>query len=48
MQRTFQNIQTDAAQLVDIWVVDLGKKSDLGRSHRIVVGEKELKLEDAR
>lgn len=37
LQRTLQNIKTDAAQLVNIWVVDLGEKSNLRRGHRIVV-----------
>lgn len=45
--RTFQDIETDAAKLVDIWVEDLGEKTDLGRCHGIVVREEQLQLECA-
>lgn len=44
---TLQNIQADAAQTVDVGVVDLGEETDLGRRHGIVVREEQLKLEDA-
>ena len=37
LRRTLQYIQADAAELVDIWVVDFGQESDLGRCHGIVV-----------
>jgi hypothetical protein len=45
--RTLQNIQADAAQLVDVGVVYLGQEPDLGRVHGVVVGEEELELEHA-
>ena len=48
LKRTLQHIQTDAAQLINVWVIDLGEKSDFWRSHRVVVWQKELKLEYAR
>lgn len=45
--RTFQDIEADAAKLVDIGVEDLGKEANLGRCHGVVVGEKQLKVERA-
>jgi hypothetical protein len=44
---TLQNIQADAAETVDVGVVDLGQETDFGRGHRIVVGQEQLKTEDA-
>ncbi len=44
---TLENVQTNAAQPVDVGVVDFGKEADFGRSHRVVIWQKELKLEDA-
>jgi hypothetical protein len=44
---TLQDIKADAAQPVDVWVVDFGEEADLGRSHGVVVGEEQLQLEDA-
>ena len=44
---TFQDIQTDTTKLVDIGMVDLGQKPNLGRSHGIVIWQEELKLEYA-
>lgn len=46
-QLTLEDVQTDAAQSVDVGVVDLGEEADLGRGHGVVIGEKELELEDA-
>ena len=37
LQRTLQYIQADAAELVNVWVVDFSKKPDLRRCHGIVV-----------
>lgn len=45
--RTFQDVETDAAKLVDVWVEDLGEKSNLGRCHGVVVREEQLQLECA-
>lgn len=45
--RTFQDIQADTAQLVDVRVEDLGEEADLGRDHRVIVGEEELEFEGA-
>lgn len=42
---TFQNIEADATELIDVRVEDLGQEANLGRSHRIVLGQKQLKLE---
>ena len=39
---TLENIQTDSAQFVDVWMVDFCKKSNLGRGHRIVFGQEQL------
>jgi len=44
---TLENIETDTAKLVDIWVIDLCQKADLGGSHGVVVWKKELEFEDA-
>lgn len=35
---TLEDIETDPAKLVNIWVVDLCQEADFGRSHWIVVG----------
>jgi len=42
-----EHIQTDAAELVDVGVVDLGQEADLWWGHGVVVWEKELELEYA-
>jgi len=42
-----EHIQADPAQLVDVWMVDLGEEADLGRDHGVVVRQEELELEDA-
>lgn len=39
---TLEDIEANAAQPVDIGVVDLGKEADLGGSHGVVVWQKEL------
>lgn len=46
IEPTLEDVKTDAAKLVDIWVKDLCKKSNLGRCHGVVVGEEELEAED--
>ncbi len=35
---TLQNIETDAAKLINIRMVDLGEEPDLWRGHRVIVG----------
>ena len=42
----FQHVEADPADLVDVGVVDLGKEPDLGRSHRVLLGQKQLQVED--
>ena len=37
VQPTFEDIQTDTAKLVNIWVIDLGEEPDLWWGHGIVV-----------
>jgi hypothetical protein len=44
---TLQDVEADAAQPVDVWVVDLGKEADLGWGHGVVVWEEQFELEDA-
>lgn len=44
--RTFEDIKTDTSQLVNVGMVDLGQKSDLGWRHWVVVWQEELELED--
>lgn len=46
-EHTLQDVQADAPQTVDVWVVDLGEKADLGWGHGVVVWEEEFKLENA-
>lgn len=43
---TFQHVKADAAELVDIWVVDLGEEANLGGRHRVVIGEEEFEVKD--
>ena len=40
-----EDIETDAAKLVDVRVVDLSAEKNLRRSHRVVFGEEELTVE---
>ena len=47
MRLTLEHIETDPAQLVDIRMVDLGQKPDLGGRHRVIIGKEQLELEDA-
>jgi hypothetical protein len=44
---TLEHIQTDTTQLVNVGMVDLCQEANLWWCHRVVVGEKQLKLEDA-
>lgn len=46
MVLTLQDIQADAAQAIDVGVIDLSQESDFGRSHRIIVRKEELESED--
>ena len=45
--RTLQDIEADAAELVDVGVEDFGEEANLGGRHGVVFGEKQLELEDA-
>lgn len=40
-----EDVEADAAELVDVGVVDLGQEADLGRRHRVLFREEELELE---
>jgi len=42
-----QDVQANAAELVDVGVVDLGEEADFGRRHGVVVGKEQLELECA-
>lgn len=44
---TLQDIQTNAAETINVGVVDLGEEADLGRGHRVVIGKEEFKTEDS-
>lgn len=44
---TLQHVKADAAELVDVGVVDLGKEADLGGRHWVVIWEEEFEVEDA-
>lgn len=43
----FEDVEADAAELVNVWVVDLGEETNLGWGHWVVVWEEELEVEDA-
>lgn len=43
---TLEDVEANAAQPVDVGMVDLGEEADLGRSHGVVVWQEELELED--
>ena len=45
---TFENVQADTPQLVDVRMIYLGEKSDFGWGHRIIIGEEEFEFEDTR
>ena len=40
-----EHVQADAAQSVDVWVIDAGQEAYPRRAHGIVVGEEELEVE---
>lgn len=44
---TLQDIQTNAAETINVGVVDLGEEADLGRGHGVVIGKEEFKTEDS-
>jgi hypothetical protein len=44
---TLEHVEANAPQSVNVGVVDLGEKADLGRGHGVVVREEQLELEDA-
>lgn len=44
---TLQYVQAYAAQLVDVWMVDLGEEADFWWSHWVVVWKEELEAEGA-
>lgn len=44
---TLEHIEADSPELVNVRMEDLGKESNLGRCHRIVVGKEEFELENA-
>lgn len=44
---TLQDVQADSTETIDVGVIDLGKETDLGRSHGVVVGKEQLELEDS-
>lgn len=43
---TLQHVKADAAELVDVGVVDLGEETDLGGRHWVVIWEEEFEVED--
>lgn len=42
---TFENVEADPAQLVDVGVVDLGQEAHLRGRHRVFLGQEQLQLE---
>jgi hypothetical protein len=45
--RTFEHVEADAAEPVDVGVVDLGQEAHLGGRHGVVFRQEELELEGA-
>ncbi len=43
----FERVKADAAKAVDVGVVDLGQKVDLGRDQRVLRGQEDFETEDA-
>jgi hypothetical protein len=43
---TFQDIEADTAELVNVGVVDLGQEADLGGGHGVLLGQKQFQLKD--
>jgi hypothetical protein len=44
---TFEHVEADAAEPVDVGVVDLSQETHLGRRHGVVFRKEELELEGA-
>lgn len=44
---TLQHVKADAAELVDVGVVDLGEETDLGGRHWVIIWEEEFEVKDA-
>eukprot|EP00315_Gephyrocapsa_oceanica_P012014 CAMPEP_0185288548 /NCGR_PEP_ID=MMETSP1363-20130426/3459_1 /TAXON_ID=38817 /ORGANISM="Gephyrocapsa oceanica, Strain RCC1303" /LENGTH=111 /DNA_ID=CAMNT_0027884427 /DNA_START=356 /DNA_END=691 /DNA_ORIENTATION=+ len=43
----FEDVQADAADLVDVGMVHLRQEAHLWRRHRVLLGQEELQAEDA-
>lgn len=43
---TFQNVETDTTQLVNVGVINLGHKAHFRRSHGVILGQEQLQLKD--
>lgn len=43
---TLQDVEADTAELVDVRVVDLCQKANLGGRHGVFLGQEQLQLED--
>jgi hypothetical protein len=46
IEHTLEHVKTDSTKLVDIGVVNLGEEANLRWSHRVVIWEKQLELEN--
>ena len=46
VELTLQHVQTDPPQLVNVWVVDFGEKTDLGWSHGVIFWKEQFELEN--
>jgi hypothetical protein len=44
---TLQHVKANAAELVDVGVVDLGEETDLWGRHWVIIWEEEFEVEDA-
>jgi hypothetical protein len=46
-EHTLEDIETDAAELIDVGMVDFGQESDLWWGHGVIIWKEQLELKDA-
>lgn len=46
-QFTFENVQADPSKFINVWVIDLGHKSNFWSGHGIFFRQEKLKLEQS-
>ena len=46
-RHTLKHVETDAAETVDVGMIDFGQEADFRRCHGVVVWEEEFEFEDS-